>query len=142
MLCDKRELTDLIHIHFSEDGLTSAQAITLVVSDSGPDHLVRKDDLTTKGLKRAESFERSIKSHCHASQHAFQIKKCSDASCFYCLEHLVRLPDSVFSTQTFLPLPLLEKSTKEHYQKYSDLYGQVPSKWADHLLYGGIKTTR
>ena len=55
-------------------------------------------------------------------------KKCSDASCFYCLEHPVRLPDSVFSTLTFLPLPLLEKSTNEHYQKYSDLYGQVPSE--------------
>ena len=92
------------------------------------DPTLTKDDLTAKGLKRAESFERFLKSHCHASQYAFQIKKCSDASCFYCLEHPVRLPDSVFSTLTFLPLPLLEKSTNEHYQKYSDLYGQVPSE--------------
>ena len=34
------ELTDLIRTHFSEDGLTSAQPIAMVVSDGGLDHRV------------------------------------------------------------------------------------------------------
>ena len=34
------ELTNLIRTHFSEDGLTSAQPIAVVLSDGGPDHRV------------------------------------------------------------------------------------------------------
>ena len=86
---------------------------------------------TASKLRRLATMyvlERFLKTHYHASHYAFQIKKCSDASCFYCLEHPVRLLDSVFSTLIFLPLPLLEKSTNEYYQKYSDLYGQEPSE--------------
>ena len=37
------------------------------------DPTLTKDDVTAKGLKRAESLERFLKTHCHAS-HAFQIK--------------------------------------------------------------------
>ena len=92
------------------------------------DPALTKDDLTTKDLKKAESFAKFLETHCHASQYVFQIKKCSDATCLYCLEHSVCLPDDVFSSLMFLPLPLLDKSTKEHYQKFTDLYGQLPSK--------------
>lgn len=59
--------------------------------------------------------------------------KRSNASCFYCLEHPVRLPDDVFSTLTFLTLLLLNRSTKEQYHTFKDLYGQVPSE-VDHIL--------
>ena len=96
-----------------------------------------KNDLTAKGLKKAESFAKFLKTHCHASHYVFQIKKCSDATCFYCLEHPVRLPDDVFSSLTLLPLPLLDKSTKEHYQKFTDLYGQMPSVACKIFLWAG-----
>ena len=33
-----------------------------------------------------------------------------------------------FSSLTFLPLPLLDKSNKEHYQKFRDLYGQLSTE--------------
>ena len=48
-------------------------------------------DLTAKSLKKAEAYQKFIKSHCHSSQYIyiFQIKNCSDATCFYCLEHPV-----------------------------------------------------
>ena len=92
------------------------------------DPALTKDDLIAKGLKKAESFAKFLKTHCHASQYVFQIKKCSNATCFYCLEHPVRLPDDVFSSLMFLPLPLLDKNTKDHYQKFTDLYGQLPSE--------------
>ena len=34
------ELTDLVRIHFSEDGHSSVQPIAVVISDGGPDHRV------------------------------------------------------------------------------------------------------
>ena len=42
------------------------------------DPSLTKDDLTVKGLKKTESFEKFVKTNCHASQYAFRIKKCSD----------------------------------------------------------------
>ena len=83
-------------------------------------------DLTAKSLKKAEAYQKFIKSHCHSSQYIFQIKMCSDATCFYCLQHPVRLPADIFKSLSFLPLPLLDDS-KEHYQKFSELSGQAPS---------------
>ena len=67
-----------------------------------------------------------MKSHCKCSQYMFQIKKCTDTSCFYCVQHPVRLQKEVFDSLKYLPLPLLD-NTKEHYQKFCDLYGQDPS---------------
>ena len=44
------ELTDLIRTHFSEDGLTSAQPVAVVVSDGGPDHRVTFDSVKVSSL--------------------------------------------------------------------------------------------
>lgn len=67
-----------------------------------------------------------MKSHCHASAYAFQIKKCSDATCFYCMQHLPRLLPEEFERLHFLPLPLLDTS-EQHYLKFEELYGKQPS---------------
>ena len=43
------------------------------------------------------------------------------------MEHPIRLPDDVFNSLSFLPLPLLDTS-KEHFLKFTDVYGQLPSE--------------
>ena len=48
---------------------------------------------------------------------------CTDKSCYYCAEHPIRLPVEVFRELSFLPLPLMDH-TKEHYQKFADIFGQ------------------
>ena len=69
-----------------------------------------------------------MKNHCKCSQYMFQVKKCTDASCLYCVQHPVHLhvQKEVFDSLSYLPLPLFD-NTKEHYQKFFDIYGQDPS---------------
>ena len=57
--------------------------------------------------------------HCHA----FQVKKCTDSTCFYCQQHPLRLQPDQLSSLHFLPLPLLD-ATKEHYQKFEEVFGK------------------
>lgn len=90
------------------------------------DPSLEKDSLTAKDLKKATSLEQFMKTHCHSSQYVFQVKKCTDLSCYYCQEHPVRLPEDMFGGLCFLPLPLLDNS-KEHCQEFSSVYGQPPS---------------
>ena len=83
--------------------------------------------LSQKDLKNASALQSFWAKHCHASQYVYQIKKCTDEACYYCLQHPIRLPTEVFSELSFLPLPLLDIS-KEHYKKFSDIYGQSPDE--------------
>ena len=75
-----------------------------------------KYKLTAKDLASASSLKKLIETHCHALSYAFQIKKCSVPTCYYCIEHPVRLPPEQFSELNYLPLPLLDAS-KEHFLK-------------------------
>ena len=61
--------------------------------------------------------------HCHASNYAFQVKKCTDSTCFYCQQNPLRLQPDQFSSLHFLSLPLLD-ATKEHYQKFEEVFGK------------------
>ena len=91
-------------------------------------------DLTAKSLKKAEAYQKFIKSHCHSSQYIFQIKKCSDATCFYWLEHPVCLPSEIFESLSFLPLPLMVARRNlvhfmgKHHQTKTDRHGFVRSQ--------------
>ena len=76
-------------------------------------------DLTAKSLNKAEVYQ---KSNLLPSIY-IQIKKCSDATCFYWLEHPVCLPSEIFESLSFLHLPLLDGSK----EKFSALDGQAPS---------------
>ena len=67
-----------------------------------------------------------MKTHCHETHYMFQVKKCSDSVCYYCAQHPVRLPQDIFTGFQFVPLPLLN-SSKDHYKKFSDLYGEISS---------------
>lgn len=90
------------------------------------DSSLEEDKLTAKDLSAATSLQQFMKTHCHASNYVFQIKKCTNLSCHYCQEHPIRLPGDIFETLSFLPLPLLD-SSKEHYQKFDNIYGGLPS---------------
>ena len=83
-------------------------------------------DLKAATLKKADAYQGFFKAHCHSSQYMFQVKKCKDPNCFYCSRHHIRLPQEVFDSLHFLSLPLLD-STKQHYKKFSNLYGDDPS---------------
>ena len=85
------------------------------------------DSLTAKDLEKATSLQAFMTSHCHASKYAFQVKKCTESTCYYCSQHPIRLHHDVFSKLHFLPLPLLD-STKEHFKKFDEVYGQPLSE--------------
>ena len=83
-------------------------------------------DLKATTLKKADAYQGFFKAHCHSSQYMFQVKKCKDPNCYYCMRHPIRLPHEVFESLHFLPLPLLD-SSKQHYKKFKELYGSDPS---------------
>lgn len=83
------------------------------------------NDLKAATFKKADAYQRFLNTHYHASHYAFQLKKCKDPNCYYCLKHPIRLPQELFNTLHFLPLPLLDY-TKQHFKKFEDLYGTDP----------------
>ena len=84
-----------------------------------------RNKLRKEDLKDAKSLHSFFSKHCHCSHYVFQIRKCTDESCYYCSKHPPRLPKEVFEKLSFLPLPLSDRS-KEHYQKFSDLFRKPP----------------
>ena len=88
------------------------------------DSCIRKDKLSQKDLAKAKDLQDCLESHAHSSQYVFQIKKCSSSDCSYCEEHPVRIPERIFSSISFLPLPRLD-TTKEHYKEFDAVYGQT-----------------
>lgn len=88
---------------------------------------LEKDRLTSKDLKKATTYTDFIKKHCHCSQYVFQIKKCLDSSCYYCVQHPVQVSPEVFDSLSFLPLPLLN-ATKDKYLKFDEVIGKPLSE--------------
>ena len=87
--------------------------------------LEHSQTLNTAVIAKSKSLTDFIKSHCHASHYAFQIKKCTSEECLYCSEHPIAMPKDDFEKLSFVPLPLLNEK-KEHYQPFSELYGTIP----------------
>ena len=106
---------------------TNAEMTELFSHSSFIDPSLERDKLTKEDLKKATALQSFFEKHCHSSDYVFQIKKCTDESCYYCAEHPIRLPVEVFRELSFLPLPLLDH-TKEHYQKFADIFGQIPGE--------------
>ena len=90
------------------------------------DPSLEPENLTAKDLAKATSLMNFIKTHCHSSNYVFQIRKCKYLACYYCMQHPIHLPDVVFNSLSFLPLHLLDTS-KEHFLKFTHVYGQLPS---------------
>ena len=87
------------------------------------DPSLSEEHLTKKDLDKATSLKNFMKAHCHVSAYMFQVKKCSEPSCTYCIKHPIQLEPDRFSQLNFVPLPLLD-SSGDHYQSFSDLYGK------------------
>ena len=85
-----------------------------------------KNHLTKEALKDAPALQKFMDKHCNASHYVFQVRKCLDASCYFCQDHPIRMPIEDFKTLAYLPLPLLD-SAKEHYRPFDELFGQNPS---------------
>ena len=91
------------------------------------DPTLQKDKLSSKFLKEATAYNYFIKKHCHCSHYAFQIKKCTDSSCYYCTQHPIQLTPEVFANLPFLPLPLLD-GNKEKYLKFDEVVAKPLSE--------------
>ena len=78
------------------------------------DPALSQNNLTAKALNTCPSLKKFLDTHCHSSHYVFQIRKCLDPSCYYCLQHPVKMDKEKFRELSLLPLPLLD-NTKEHY---------------------------
>ena len=85
------------------------------------------DNLNKEILESSQPLKSFLKNHSHSSHYIFQLKKCTTEACVLCSEHKIRLPSDIFSSLTWLPLPLLDLS-KEHYQPFELVYGKEVSE--------------
>lgn len=106
----------------TQDEMTELFSLSAFIDPS-----LERDKLTKEHLTKATALQSFLKKHCHSSHYVFQLRKCTDETCYYCAEHPIRLPPDVFHELSFLPLPLLD-ITKEHYKKFDDLFGQHPDE--------------
>ena len=84
---------------------------------------ISEEDLSSAAFNNSPALKKFVDSHCHSSHYAFQIKKCLDPSCYYCVQHPIVMDSEEFSSISFLPLPLLD-GTKEHFSPFSEVYGK------------------
>ncbi|SMN01555.1 hypothetical protein SPONL_2127 [uncultured Candidatus Thioglobus sp.] len=83
-------------------------------------------NLTKDVIEASPPLQLFLKTHSHSSHYVFQLKKCTSETCCFCSDHKICLPSDIFSSLSWLPLPLLD-STKEHYQSFDTIYGQEVS---------------
>lgn len=91
------------------------------------DPSLSQSSLTAKALDSCPFLKKNLDPHCHCSHYVFQIRKCLDPSCDYCLQHPVRMGKEKFQELSLLLLPLLD-NTKEHYRQFEKLYGTAPTE--------------
>ena len=91
------------------------------------DPSLKMDNLTKEVLEASIPMKTFLSEHSCSTSYSFQLKKCSSSTCFYCgTSGKPRLPQDIFSSLSWLPLPLLD-STKEHYQAFESVYGKPVS---------------
>ena len=90
------------------------------------DGSLRMGELNRETLRNAKELQAFMAKHCHSTHYLFQIKKCTEESCFHCGAHPICLSE-MFQDIHFVPLPLLDAS-KNHYKKFEEMYGQLPSE--------------
>lgn len=90
------------------------------------DSSVQMRELNQASLKNAKDLHMFMKAHCNSTHYLFQVKKCGEESCFHCGAHPIRLTEQLKDIH-FVPLPVLD-SSKNHYKKFGEIYGQLPSE--------------
>ena len=91
------------------------------------DSSICKDKVGQKDLLKAKHLQIFLENHTHSSRYMLQVKKCGHSDCNYCQEHPVRIPERIFSSCYFLPLPRLDIS-KEQYKEFGAVCGQAISE--------------
>ena len=114
-------------VHYRYSSFNRRASYNLFEHVSVIDSSLNKNKLTQKDQSKAAALQEFLNAHAHASQYVFQVKKCSSPDCNYSQEHPVRTPENIFSNISFLPLPHLY-SSKDHYQEFGSIYGQVLSE--------------
>ena len=90
----------------SDDNITDQFVIARFVEPR-----LQQDNLNQKILSTATNLKTFLDSH------LFQVKKCTDSSCYYCKQHPICMPVSDFASLSFVPVPLLEPS-KDKYRGF------------------------
>ncbi|XP_052780079.1 uncharacterized protein LOC128217176 [Mya arenaria] len=88
----------------------------------GADSPVATLNTKSSDLKKSKHLQDFFEKHAESSHYCFQIKKCSDTECHYCLINPVRDQD-LFDRLSYLPEPTPDDSG-EHYLPFSDVFGK------------------
>ena len=70
---------------------TNAEVTELFSHSSFIDPSLERDKLTKEDLKKVTALQSFFEKHYHSSHYVFQIKECTDESCYYCAEHPIML---------------------------------------------------
>ena len=105
---------------------TDAEITKLVESARQIDPAI---DTTNTALKQGDLNEKQrlkefIASHCRARHYSFQIRKCGLPDCAFGLCKPPRLPPDVFNSLAWLPDPVVQEASPDHYQPYSAVKGK------------------
>ncbi|GBB99535.1 hypothetical protein RclHR1_03550015 [Rhizophagus clarus] len=84
------------------------------------DSTLQQEETFMNSLNKHQELQNFMKSHCQIRTYSFQIKKCGDDECKFCLP--IRLPKEIFDELKFIPDPMLSTDL-EHYQDFDKLYG-------------------
>ena len=90
-------------IHYIEPGL--------------PQENIKKETLTQN-----EHLRKFMSRHCSSTAYLFQVKKCLDPTCYYCVEYPIQMPKEEFQKLSFVLLPLIVDG--DRYAEFKDLYGK------------------
>ena len=85
---------------------------------------ISAEQLRTEDLKDKVKLLNFMKTHCHCTPYIFQVKKCLNSDCSYCMNHPIQITPDQFASLHFLPLPLLDTS-KAGCLSFEELYGKL-----------------
>lgn len=97
------------------------EQIPFIEPNPSPDK-INKDTLT-----KEKHLCKFMESHCSSTMYMFQVKKCMDLSCYYCIQHPVKMPMEEFKKLSFIPLPLMMEDGQK-YKEFKDLYEKKPDE--------------
>ena len=85
------------------------------------DSTLTQTDSTKIELSKKQSLKSFMSKHCRLRHYMFQIKKCMDETCAYCLEK--QLPGEVISNLPWIPDPVPKGDASGKYLPYEEVVG-------------------
>lgn len=80
-------------------------------------------DLKQKNLTNKSKLREFISFHCQERHYSFQVKKCGHDHCRFGVCQPPRLSQDVFDSLSWLPDPIPDTGSADHYTRYADLKG-------------------